>query len=107
MFLADDREREVLKAAIQLISERLQPKTIWLFGSRVKGTARRGADFDLAVDLKKPSPGKVAELHDELDKASGLYRIDVVFAKDVDPNFFKLIQETGEKVYEDGTFLCD
>jgi predicted nucleotidyltransferase len=41
---------------LDLISERCEPVSVWLFGSRAKGTAREDSDWDLLVILSDSVP---------------------------------------------------
>jgi predicted nucleotidyltransferase len=47
-------------AAVAFLRDRLvsalRPRTVWLFGSRARGTARRDSDFDLLVVLPDDLP---------------------------------------------------
>ncbi len=40
-----------IKSLVALIRERCKPISIWLFGSRAKGSAREDSDWDLLVVL--------------------------------------------------------
>jgi predicted nucleotidyltransferase len=45
-----------IQALLALIVERCRPDSIWLFGSRAKGTARNDSDWDLLVTLPDSVP---------------------------------------------------
>jgi len=45
-------EDEALAAAVARLASSLDPREIWLFGSRTAGTARPESDFDLLVVAK-------------------------------------------------------
>lgn len=100
------REKKVLRDAIGLVIKHLKPGKIVLFGSRAKGTCHAGSDFDLGVDQKAPGIRQERRLMEDLEKAAGLYRIDVIFLKSVDPSFRKLVVTTGRVIYEKGKGIC-
>lgn len=45
-----------VQGLLDLISERCDPVSVWLFGSRAKGTAREDSDWDLLVILSDRVP---------------------------------------------------
>jgi predicted nucleotidyltransferase len=94
------RENEVLQTALAILKEALDPRRIILFGSRAEGRHVRASDFDLAVDVPKPSGGKSLEIRDAVNDAIGLYKADILFLPNVDPEFRDLILSTGKVVYE-------
>jgi predicted nucleotidyltransferase len=65
---------------------------VWVFGSRAKGTARRGSDLDLAIDTgtKLPSSG-VVHLADAFEEAPLAFNVDIVDLHSISPEFRALI----------------
>jgi uncharacterized protein len=57
------------------IHERLHPEQIWLFGSRARGDAKPGSDWDLLVVLSDDAPDRDLDplLAWQLQKGSGVY----------------------------------
>ena len=94
------RESQVLQTALTILEEALDPKRIILFGSRAEGRHARASDFDLAVDAAKPTEGRAYQIRDAIDDAIGLYKADIVYLPDVDPDFRDLILNTGKVIYE-------
>src|SRR5580692_10362865 len=94
------RESEVLQKALSILKEELNPPRIILFGSRAEGRYVRASDFDLAVDVKKPSGARAYQIRETINDAIGLYKADIVYLADVDPEFRNLILTTGKVVYE-------
>jgi len=94
------RESQVLQTAIDILQAELHPKRILLFGSRAEGRNAQASDFDLAVDSMKPADGRAYQIHEAIDNAIGLYRADIVYLPNVDPEFRDLILSTGKVVYE-------
>jgi predicted nucleotidyltransferase len=53
--------------------------TVYLFGSRARGTARRASDVDIAVEAHRPlPPGVLARLRDTLEESTVPYRVEIL-----------------------------
>ena len=94
------REEEIIQRTIDVLKQQLNPPRIILFGSRAKGTARHGSDFDFALDIPRPESSLYRRLWDHIEAFSGLYGIDLVFLGDVNPEFKELVLRTGKIIYE-------
>lgn len=93
------REDEIIQNCISILKKELSPKKIILFGSRAKGSAYQGSDFDFAVD-KSPSSAQLETLvRDKLERAAGLHKVDLIFMDAVDPKFKEIILKTGKVLY--------
>jgi len=85
MNIMTPRELSVLH---EILRTHIPGSKIWVFGSRVKGTARPGSDLDLAVDIGAPLPFSTkARLADELDEAKLSFNVDIVDLATVSPEF--------------------
>ena len=74
--------------------------TVWVFGSRAKGTARPTSDLDLAIDAGRPlTRRESALLHDAFEESDLPYTVDVVDLHAVSDTFRALIDQ--EKVLLD------
>lgn len=96
------REEEVLAKIIQVLKENLNPTRVILFGSRAKGKAESGSDFDIAVDTQRPDITKEREIKEQVEAISGLYGVDIVYLKSTDKKFQGLVASTGQVIYERG-----
>lgn len=94
------REGEILKEALALIVKECAPNRVYLFGSRAKGTAKAGSDFDFAVEGLTPGDSQRRKLKDMLESIAGLYSVNLVFLSEVDEKFKNIVLESGEVVYE-------
>ncbi len=94
------REKQVLNGILSILRKELAPRRILLFGSRAKGRAHHGSDFDIAVDARTPRSAKKSSIAEKIDKIAGLYRVDVVFLRQVSKDFRNIVQKTGEVLYE-------
>jgi len=66
---------------------------VWAFGSRIKGTTRRGSDLDLAIDAKAPLSLSIkSRLADAFDVAPLPFNVDIVDLKDISPEFRQLVE---------------
>lgn len=96
------REDEILKNVINILRNHINPPRIILFGSRAEKELRKKADFDIAVDEEMLNIRKLRILKDEIEKVTGLYKVDIVFLKSVDEDFRDIILKTGKVIYERG-----
>ena len=94
------REEEIIKKTIYILKKYLNSPRILLFGSRAKGNDDKHADFDFAVDSKRPQIFIERQINEEIDGISGLYKIDIVYMLSVDKKFREIIVKTGREVYE-------
>jgi len=94
------REQEILDKVIVILKKYVDPRIIYLFGSRNKGTHRKGSDFDFAVAGSKPKFEILRRIDDALEEFTGLYKIDIVYLDDVEKDFRTLILDQGQAVYE-------
>jgi len=94
------RESEILSKIIDILKKEVNPDKIILFGSRAKDRFCKNSDFDIAIDKEEVDIRKRREITDEIEKALGLYKFDLVFLKSVDNSFRNIILETGKIIYE-------
>ncbi len=100
IMLTTKREKEVLDNIVEIIKDLVNPEKIYLFGSRVKGTASYYSDFDLGIEANLPAVNKLEELKERIDGVAGLYSVDLVFLKDAETDFINVIKKMGVVVYE-------
>ncbi len=95
------REEEIINNVVDVLKRHLDPQKVILFGSRAKKKKNlESSDFDFAVDSKKVDIRTYRKIKEEIEKFSGLYKIDIVFLPDVDEDFKDIVYETGKTVYE-------
>ncbi|WP_457625412.1 nucleotidyltransferase family protein [Persephonella sp.] len=73
-------ESKVQKYIERIVNElkNYNPRKIILFGSRAKGTYKKGFDIDIAVDIDLDFREK-RKLKEKIDTLSGLYTVDLIF----------------------------
>jgi len=91
---------KLLNKIINIIVNETKPNKIILFGSRAKGLHKISSDYDLLVDASKIDIRKRRKINDFIEDISGLYKVDLLFAKEVDKTFINLIAKYGKVVYE-------
>lgn len=97
-----ERESDILEKVLSILKRRLSSRRVILFGSRAKGRAGKGADFDLAVDSARPSLRIERKIAEEIEEVIGLYTVDIVYLESVDKEFRDIILKTGRVLYEKG-----
>jgi predicted nucleotidyltransferase len=78
----------------------IKPERLILFGSRGKGTESFNSDYDIAIDSELIKISEKRKLKEKIDKIIGLYKIDIIFLKEIDPGFKEIILKTGKIIYE-------
>ena len=93
------KHRTIVEEILRLHAPR--PCRIWAFGSRVRGTARRFSDLDLAFDASRPlSFGDTALLADAFDESDLPWRVDVVDLVTCSPTFRREVESHAVLVWE-------
>jgi predicted nucleotidyltransferase len=82
---------------IAKILKEYNPKAVYLFGSRARGDNLKTSDIDIAVDIDLSFREK-RKLKEKVDKAAGLYSVDLVF-------FDEMSEEFKNKVLKEGIRL--
>ena len=85
---------------VQYAIDTLQPRRIYLFGSRARGDAREQSDFDLAFDLDEESRWKWLRFRADVDELPlSLRPIDYVALHDAPGQLRDEILRTGKVIY--------
>jgi predicted nucleotidyltransferase len=85
---------------VKILVNELNPEKLILFGSRGKGTASFNSDYDIAIQSESINITRKRKLKEKIDDVIGLYKIDLIFLKEVDPDFRNIILKTGKILYE-------
>lgn len=87
-----DITQQELALVQKILRESIPAAKVWVFGSRVKGTTRRGSDLDLAIDCGAPLPSDTAALlADAFEEAPLAYKVDLIDLHSISPEFRALI----------------
>lgn len=87
---------------LQILKNHVPEYSVWAFGSRVSGGARKYSDLDIVIITKEPlSLSKMADLREAFDESNLVFKVDVVdWAVTSDP--FRRIIETDKVVVQAG-----
>lgn len=96
----DNRQNEIVQEVIGILKRLLNPSKIIIFGSRAKENNERHSDFDFALNCSRPSLSIERKVNEEIEKISGLYKVDIVYLDSVDKEFKEIILKTGKEVYK-------
>jgi len=87
---------EKIQKIVKILKE-YNPRAVYLFGSRARGDNLKNSDIDIAVDIDMNFREK-RKLKEKVDKAAGLYSVDLVF-------FDEMSEEFKNKVLKEGIRL--
>lgn len=96
----ETREENILNQIVYVINSNLTPERIYLFGSRARGNAEYSSDFDIAIDDEKPTTELLDIIEEQIEKFIGLFKFDLVFLKDVDEEFRKIVLKNSKILYD-------
>ncbi|MHB1286510.1 MAG: nucleotidyltransferase family protein [Leptospirales bacterium] len=83
-----------LKIVLETLNRFIPDREVWVFGSRVKGTAKDTSDLDLAVIGKTPLDFKtLAALRDDFSESNIPYKVDVVDWSTISETFREIIRK--------------
>lgn len=85
-----DEELNIVKSILQTL---IPHYPVWAFGSRVKGTAKKYSDLDLAIITDTPlSLAESAALREAFAESDLIWKVDVVDWATTSETFRKIIQ---------------
>jgi CRISPR-associated protein Cmr1 len=100
MKLTLNKQQELISEIISILKEKLNPKRVYLFGSRAAGTAKENSDFDIAVEGNNGRYRQMRKTKEKLDIALGIYSCDLVDLEKTGPKFKNFVREKGKIIYE-------
>lgn len=89
-----------LNNIVKIIVNEINPSKLILFGSRGRGIALFNSDYDIAVNSKEINLSKKREIKEKIEEIIGLHNCDLIFLKEVDEGFRRIIRKTGKIIYE-------
>lgn len=82
-----------LNVVSQILKTYARDYAVWVFGSRVKGNAKKYSDLDLAIMTKQPlSFSKMAIIKEAFDESDLPIRVDVIDWAETSETFRKIIE---------------
>ncbi len=89
----DDRSLQQVR---EILGQHLPGLEVRLFGSRVRGTARKFSDIDLVIVGASAVPEQtLTDLRDAFANSDLPYKVDVLDWQAITPEFQKVIEEQG------------
>ena len=89
---AIDITAEQRKTVLALLARHLPNATAWVYGSRVKWTARPQSDLDLVVFATPEQAGRVSDLREAFEESNLAFRVDLFVWDEVPEQFRKKIE---------------
>ena len=89
---AIDITAEQRKTVLALLARHLPNTTAWVYGSRVKWTARPESDLDLVVFAKPEQERRVSDLREAFEESNLPFRVDLFVWDTVPEQFHKTIE---------------
>ncbi|SMP15527.1 Nucleotidyltransferase domain-containing protein [Desulfurobacterium pacificum] len=94
-------DEEILKKVVEIVSCRLPEVSVYIFGSRAKGTYKYNSDFDIALEgEEKIPPATLAQIREELDNLPTLKSFDLIDLKRTSTKFAEAVKRTGVILYD-------
>ena len=101
---AIDITAEQRKTVLALLARHLPNTTAWVYGSRVKWTARPESDLDLVVFATPEQAGRVSDLREVFEESNLPFRVDLFvwdavpeqFRKTIEAEHVVLVERSGE-----------
>lgn len=92
-----DITAEQEKIIRQIFRSRLPPGvSVWVFGSRARGNAKKYSDLDLALEHKdhvKIEPRLIFELNSDFEESDLPWTVDILDINDISSSFRQLIDQ--------------
>lgn len=82
-----DLDKKYLDFIKEKIAKHLQNCTIYLYGSRVKGTAKKYSDIDIALDCESLDDNILLKLKTEFADSTLPYEVDIIDLNKISETF--------------------
>ncbi len=85
----------------EILRRQIPDRTAYIFGSRVRGRAKKFSDVDLAIEGKTPLTLQlIADLKEAFSSSALPFRIDILDWNRASDEFRRAIQDERQKIYE-------
>src|SRR5689334_4508078 len=94
-----DLKPEYLKIVKKILAEYVPHRTVWVYGSRIKGTSHESSDLDLLIlddEQSHISEEKLFALREAFSNSNLPILVDVLAWSDIPEDFKKTIKNTHE-----------
>ena len=86
-----DLEKKYIDFIKKAISDNLNVYKIYIFGSRVKGKAKKYSDIDLAIEAKELTPEIKSKLDFIFESSLLPYEVDIIDLNNISESFREII----------------
>lgn len=94
-----DLLQEDLLVVKEILKKWVPQAQVYVFGSRIRGTAKPFSDLDLSIDIGEPIPIQtVAQMAANFSESHLPIKVDVVDWHNIDDGFRKIIKENCEQL---------
>ena len=96
------RINELITQVIEIITQRLgknMPFELYLYGSRAKNEAAKGADIDLAISCPQLNENGFRKIKREIENIRTLYSVDLIHLDKIDSDFREIILADAKKLH--------
>lgn len=87
-----DLEPKYLEFVKKTVSSHLKDYRLYMFGSRVKGTAKPYSDIDLAIDSKELTSNIKSALEFDFENSLLPYKVDIIDLNNISSEFKAVIE---------------
>ncbi len=87
-----DISSEQRRILLALLKKHLPNTRVWVYGSRVRFTARRSSDLDMVVFARSGQRREVGDLQEALEQSDLPFRVDLFVWDDVPERFQEKIE---------------
>jgi predicted nucleotidyltransferase len=88
-----DLSPQHLASVKEFLLEHVPNTQVWIYGSRVRGTAKSYADLDMVIFSKAQQLQAVADLKEAFDESDLPFRVDLHVWEDLPATFHQTIQQ--------------
>jgi uncharacterized protein len=92
-------DRKYLNLVKEILTKHIPDKTVWVYGSRIKGSAHEGSDLDLVI-MNDTSNEQLSSLRSAFSESNLPILIDLFSWSEIPNEFRNEIEETHEILHE-------
>jgi Polymerase beta, Nucleotidyltransferase len=93
-----------LNNMVKILIDELKPERLILFDSRGKDTASFNSDYEIAIDSQRINLREKRMLKEKIDEIIGLHKFDLVFLKEFDKGFERIIKKKQGRLFMKDNF---
>lgn len=94
-----NKEDKYLDKIVEIVTNSLHPRRVWLFGSRAEENQRRSSDYDIAFEGANADFRELRKTKEEISDAIGIYSCDLVDMEKLNSDVKHLIRKKGKLIH--------